>query len=298
MTNEVIRSSSAAARKLTRRAFLRRTALWSGGVLVPGSYGWATQVEPHRLEVRRVELLLPRLTPAFDGVTLAQISDIHVGGWMNHERLQKIVAAANALKPDYVAITGDFASRTGKRYLSVLSTLGALSPRHDGFYVLGNHDHWSKARKVRGALNKTGINELRNTHHTLRRGGEILHIAGIDDAWVGEGDVKAVLDRLPKQGAAILLAHEPDFADSYAAFGRFDVQLSGHSHGGQIQSPLLGPIVLPRYGQKYHTGRYRVGTGDKAMTLYVNRGVGMVKPYVRFNCRPEITLFTLRAPAV
>ncbi|HVF09698.1 MAG TPA: metallophosphoesterase [Abditibacteriaceae bacterium] len=298
MPHTVNRPSPTATRKFTRRAFLKRAALWSGGVLLPGSYGWARQVEPHRLEVRRVDLLLPRLAPAFDGVTLAQISDIHAGGWMNRERLQKVVAATNALQADYIVITGDFASRAAAPYLSVLNTLSALAPRHDTLCVLGNHDHWSNAREVRRALGKTGISELRNTHHTLRRGQEVLHIAGIDDAWVGAGDVRAVLDRLPQKGAVILLAHEPDFADSYAAFGRFDAQLSGHSHGGQIQFPLIGPIVLPRYGQKYHTGRYRVGTGGKTMTLYVNRGVGMVKPYVRFNCRPEITLFTLRAPVV
>lgn len=285
-------------RKLTRRAFLKRTALWSGAALVPGSYGWATQIEPYRLEIRRVTLRLPRLTPAFNNLTLAQISDIHVGSWMSYERLQRVVAAINALKPDYVVITGDFASRVAAPHMRVLDALRALSPRHDTLYVLGNHDHWSNAGEVRSTLSKIGMGELRNTHHTLRRGKEVLHIAGIDDAWVGAGDVNAVLDRLPQEGAAILLAHEPDFADSHAAFGRFDAQLSGHSHGGQIQLPLIGPLVLPRYGQKYHTGRYRVGSGANSMTLYVNRGIGMIKPYVRFNCRPEITFFTLHAPDV
>jgi len=297
MPHTASHSSPPATRNLTRRAFLKRAALWSGIALVPGSYGWAMQIEPHRLEVRRVTLRLPRLAPEFDGLAIAQISDIHVGGWMNHQRLQKIVTVINALHADYVVITGDFATRAAAPDLRVLDALSALAPRHDVLCVLGNHDHWSNPDEVRRALRKTGIGELCNTHHTLRRGKAVLHVAGIDDAWVGAGDIGTVLHRLPQQGAAILLAHEPDFADSYAAAGRFDAQLSGHTHGGQIQLPWRGPIVLPRHGQKYHTRQYRVGSGDKSMTLYVNRGVGMIKPYVRFNCRPEITLFTLRAPA-
>jgi predicted MPP superfamily phosphohydrolase len=243
--------------------------------------------------VRRVALRLARLAPTFNGLTIVQISDIHIGDWMNRERLQEVVETTNALKADYVVITGDFVSTGDTAPLGILDALNALSPRRDAFYVLGNHDHWADAAVVRASLRKTGVSELRNTHHTLWHGREALHIAGIDDAWVGAGNVKAVLDHLPQKGAAILLAHEPDFAESYADFGRFDAQLSGHSHGGQIQLPLIGPLVLPRHGQKYHTGLYRLGAGEHPMSLYVNRGVGMIKPYLRFNCRPEITLFTL-----
>jgi hypothetical protein len=118
----------------------------------------------------------------------------------------------------------------------------------------------------------------------------MLHLAGVDDVWESQDRLDLVLEALPDAGAAILLAHEPDFADVSAAAGRFDLQLSGHSHGGQVIFPLRGPLVLPRYARKYPIGLYQVG----GMLQYTNRGLGMIPPRVRFNCRPEVTVFTLR----
>ncbi|HJR80438.1 MAG TPA: hypothetical protein VJ821_10225, partial [Anaerolineales bacterium] len=117
--------------------------------------------------------------------------------------------------------------------------------------------------------------------HTLTRGAASLHICGVDDVYERKDDLNAVLTNLPREGCAILLAHEPDFADTSAATGRFDLQISGHSHGGQVVMPLIGPIVLPRQGRKYPIGMYRVGN----MIQYTNRGLGMIFPYVRFMCR-------------
>jgi predicted MPP superfamily phosphohydrolase len=102
-----------------------------------------------------------------------------------------------------------------------------------------------------------------------------------------------VLDALPDEGAAILLAHEPDFADISAATGRFDAQLSGHSHGGQVRMPFIGPLVLPAFAKRYPSGRYQVG----GMIQYTTRGVGTELVPVRFGCRPEISVITLRVPA-
>ena len=116
----------------------------------------------------------------------------------------------------------------------------------------------------------------------------------MDDHWVGADRLDLVLERLVPNAPAILLAHEPDFADSSAATGRFALQLSGHSHGGQISLPGLGPPLLPFLGQRYPRGRYQVGS----MVQYTNRGVGMIRPYGRLNCRPEITLIGLRASAI
>jgi hypothetical protein len=119
----------------------------------------------------------------------------------------------------------------------------------------------------------------------------MLHIAGVDDVWEEHARLDMVLEQLPADGAAILLAHEPDFADESAATGRFDLQLSGHSHGGQVIYPFGGPPILPTYAKKYPVGRYQVS----GMIQYTNRGLGMIPPHVRFNCRPEITVFTLSA---
>lgn len=287
---------SESKRQMTRRVFIRRMTLATAGVL--GVSGWSTDIEPNWIEVRRVELPIRNLHPAFDGMTLAQISDLHLGGWMTRERLQHAMHKVNLLKPDYVVITGDFVTREPRHAVEILSqVLSTLQPRYDAFAVMGNHDHWSNANIVRKALRKSSVQELENSFHTIRKDGGVLHLCGLDDAWVGAADVPALLQKLPAKGAAILLAHEPDFADDYAKAKRFDVQLAGHTHGGQIRIPFVGPIHLPPYGEKYHNGRYRIGSTPAArpMTLYVNRGVGMVWPYVRFHCRPEITLFTLRA---
>jgi predicted MPP superfamily phosphohydrolase len=280
--------------QMTRRQFLGRMAWLGAGAVGASTFGWATRYEPDWIEIVRREMPIANLSLAFRGLTIAHISDLHISSWMTQARLQHIVRIVNGLKPDVVALTGDFVSRRREEHAHVITTtLSTLAPRLDAFAVLGNHDHWSNAAFIRRALRKSGMQELRNSFHTLRRDGETLHICGLDDAWARAADVGRVLETLPRDGAAILLAHEPDFADEYAQAKRFDLQLSGHSHGGQIRAPLIGPLHLPAYGRKYHTAQYSVGTA-KPLTLYVNRGVGMVWPFVRFNCRPEITLFTLR----
>lgn len=159
--------------------------------------------------------------------------------------------------------------------------------------VLGNHDHWSDERVVRDALRRSGIADICNTVYSINRNGEQLHIAGVDDVWVRRQRLDMVLAQLPTDGAAVLLAHEPDYADVSTLAERFDLQLSGHSHGGQVRLPLIGAPVLPYLGEKYPMGLYQVGT----MQLYTNRGVGVLpRIRARLNCRPEISLFTLQTP--
>ncbi len=283
---------------LTRRAFLKATAYTGVGLACTVGPGvWARKIEPQWIETTRVALPIKGLHPAFEGLTLAQISDLHIGGWMTEERLAEVVDEVNALQPDLVAITGDFVTRAPQQHRHMIAEgLARLKPRIEAFGVLGNHDHWTHPKTIRDALVKSGVQELENSFHTLRRDGGTLHICGLDDAWAEVADVSRVLETLPNKGAAILLAHEPDPADEYAKTGRFAVHLAGHTHGGQVRFPFAGAVVLPKLGQKYDAGLYQIGsTPDKQLQLYVNRGAGMVWPYIRLNCRPEITLFTLRA---
>lgn len=283
------------ARNLSRRSFLK-IALAStlsttvGGV---GAFGYAHDIEPARFVVERLDLTLPRLTPAFDGYRVAQISDIHLdGAVMTRAHLAQIVARVNRQQPDLVVITGDFVTYDPDYWAdSLIDPLRELVARDGALAVLGNHDHWTDAPTVRGIVEASGLLNISNDVFTIRRGAEALHIGGIDDYWEQHDRLDLVLDQLPATGAAILLAHEPDFADVSAPTGRFDLQLSGHSHGGQVILPLIGPPVLPTFGQKYPVGRYQVGT----MIQYTNRGVGLIPPRLRFNCPPEITVFTLRA---
>lgn len=284
---------------ISRRKFLRLagTAIVAPTVFGTGGYVYANRIEPGWVEVVARELRLAALDPAFDGFRLAQISDLHVDDeWMTEARLRDVVATVNAQAADAVAITGDYV--TGHITPSILAALtNALKALSASTYaVLGNHDHWTNAASIRQVFRDAGLIDLNNAVHTLRRGAAMLHLAGVDDIWERKHRLDVVMKALPAAGAAILLAHEPDYADTSAATGRFSLQLSGHSHGGQVNVPLLGMPVLPALGQVYPSGLYRVPSpAGEAMLQYTNRGLGMVRPFVRFNCRPEITVFTLRS---
>ena len=278
---------------MSRREFLKLGALaLASGVVGAGALGYARQVEPEWVEVTQRTLRLPRLDPAFDGFRLAHISDIHMDGWMDGQRLNGLVAQVNALQPDLVAITGDLVTRSHHdHYAELAEALGGLRAPHGALAVLGNHDYYSHPGKVRQALKTAGVRELPNQVWTLERGKASLHFAGLDCAFFGYDRLKRVLGALPQDGATILLAHEPDTADANAATGRFAVQLSGHSHGGQVVLPLIGAPILPRLAQKYPFSYYQV----QEMHLLVNRGLGMVHLPIRFNARPEISVYNLEA---
>ena len=279
------------------RGIYRRVLLGAAlGVLLLGGLVYVRKVEPEDVEVVPVSLVLPRLDAAFEGYRIAQISDIHADGWMTPGRVLSLVNLVNAEAPDLVAITGDFATYSRFRFLirhasRLIAPLRRLQATDGVVAVLGNHDHKTDARTVRRVLAASGVIELHNAVLTLRRGGESLYLCGVDDLKEGTPRLDRALEGLSEEGAAVLLAHEPDFADESAATGRFDLQLSGHSHGGQVGVPLLRYPFLPKLSRKYPTGLYRVGD----MFLYTNRGLG-AHPRFRFNCRPEITVFTLRSP--
>lgn len=284
------------SRRLSRRKFLKLslTAVVGTPLMMAASYGYARDIEPQWIEVVYKELRLPRLHPAFDGYRLVQISDIHMGTGMTAERLLWAVEMVNQQQPDAVAITGDFVTHGDMAPLSagLVSGLSQLKAKDGVFAVLGNHDHWMDSTEVQRILRVSGITELCNTVYTLERDGAQLHLCGVDDYWERKSRLEDVLAALPQDGAAILLAHEPDFADISAATGRFHLQISGHSHGGQFIIPILNrPAVVPRYSHKYPLGQYQVGS----MIQYTNRGLGTILPALRFNCRPEITVFTLGA---
>lgn len=286
---------------ISRREFLKLLGYFSltGAAALMGGLEYAARVEPGWLDITNLPLRLRRLSPAFSGFRIAQISDIHMGGWMNRERLDKVVQAALEQSPDVIAITGDFLLGRGwdEDRQDALEELSAgLKPLSDSIStlaVMGNHDYWTDPKKIRQRLRGLGIKVLSNSVHSLRRGNEFLHICGMDDVYEGRDRMDQLLSRLPDEGAAVLLCHEPDYADTSAATGRFDLQISGHSHGGQVIIPFMGPIRTPQHGRKYPLGLCQV----QNMWEYTNRGVGMARLPLRFNCRPEITVYTLASEA-
>jgi hypothetical protein len=263
-------------------------------------YGYSTKMELNWIEITNLTLKLPHLESAFQGLRLVQISDFHLGQWIDGERLERVFRMALEQAPDYLLLTGDYLEfRPYKRpnewatyeedlklISSAFSQLPAFCPT---IAILGNHDHKIDAGWVEQALSKAGVTVLRNSVLTIQRGNSQLHLAGLDDVSQKMDRLDILMESLPEDGAAILLAHEPDFADVAAATQRFDLQLSGHSHGGQIVLPILGPPMLPELGRKYPSGLYNIND----MLLYTNRGVGVTTVNARFNCRPEITVFTL-----
>lgn len=271
---------------------VRRLAVASA-LLGAGGFLYAREVEPRWLETVRLELALPRLAAEFDGYRIVQIGDIHLDDWSKPERLKRVAQLVNAQRPDLIVVTGDFASYSARRLDEerLVGALRRLSAPDGVVAILGNHDYLTDVGLIRTCIRQAGLTELLNDALTLNRRGAELHVAGIDDVMEGRSRLDLVLQKLPEGGAAILLAHEPDFADVAAATGRFDLQLSGHSHGGQVRVPLLGRAVLPPFSQRYTRGLHEVG----GMLVYTNRGLGTVNARLRFGCRPEISALTLRA---
>jgi predicted MPP superfamily phosphohydrolase len=272
--------------------------------LALGAY--ATLVEPTWLEVTATEIRLPSLPAAWDGVRIAHLSDLHLSRIVPAGYLARCVEATMRAAPDLVLITGDFVTRSGG-WIPCLSTLLARLHAPWGVWgVLGNHDHHVSAAGVSAAVEAGGVRMLRNRHTRLERDGEPLWLVGIDsmagDQYRLSRARLAEVDRrmqrhlceafagVDPEGCRILLAHSPDILPLAKSHG-VDLVLSGHTHGGQVRLPLLGATVVPsRYGARYAAGLFHEGGAH----LYVTRGLGVVRLPVRFLCRPELAILTLR----
>lgn len=284
--------------KLTRRKFLYAGAIAAAGVSALGVDGFAESNDPHLV---KVEIALARLPHTFDGFTIAQLSDFHYTEHFSAAPIRKAVEVVNSLKPDLIALTGDFVTvpvfETIKDLRRAVSTavpcaeiLRELHAPMGCFGILGNHDADAGGAQIAGILEEHRIPVLRNQSVALNRGADRVWLAGIDDVLRGYPDLGVTIDNIPADEATILLAHEPDFAEE-SSLRAIDLQLSGHSHGGQIWIPGIGAPWLPPLGREYPRGLYKVGK----MTLYTNIGIGTIRAPIRINCRPEITLITLRA---
>ncbi len=250
----------------------------------------AVATEKSWVEVTRLSLHLPRLASEFRGYRLVQFSDIHMDRWMTADHITQVVDLVNQELPDLVAITGDFVTHKAGSYASrLVPVLRRISSQDGVLAIRGNHDHWAGGPEVNQIIQDSGMINLCNRFITIRRGPASLHFAGIDDYYVHADRLDLALRKMPTAGAAILLAHEPDFADISAKTKRFDLQISGHTHGGQVDLPIFGRLFLPKYAKRYPCGLYKVGD----MWLYTNRGLGTTHFPVRYNAKPEITVYTL-----
>jgi predicted MPP superfamily phosphohydrolase len=221
-----------------------------------------------------------------DGLRIGQITDTHLGFRYAGANLAWAVEQMRRAAPDLLAITGDLV-HFSRQIPQLPVLLRGLNAPLGCYAVPGNHDYWEGVNDIRDAIGILGIPMLLNEHRRLHWNGAELWLAGIDDYWDGAADIDKALQGVPTGAFTIMLAHEPDTADEVARRG-VALQLSGHTHGGHLRLPWLGPFTRPRYGVRYVMGEYQIG----AMKLYVSRGLGGAP--LRLLCRPEATIFTLR----
>ena len=292
-------------RGVTRRGFLRAGCGLVFGGAASCLFGslYSTQVEPSWIEVTELDVRLPGLPDPLSPLTIAQLSDFHLGPYVSAEDVRRSVGMANALGADLVVLTGDFVYRSAGYSAACAQELAALYARRGVYAALGNHDVWTDADQVATNLSNAGIRVLRNERLPLTLGDTDLWLLGIEDTGYAGGsfsdfraiwqpaadDLALMLEAIPADAPRLLLVHNPDFTEMLPE-GRIDLVLCGHTHGGQVRLPLLGPPVVPScFGQKYASG---LVAGPRT-NVYVNRGIGLIPPPIRFNCRPEITMFRL-----
>lgn len=266
---------------IRRRAFLRNlvgfTVLGAGGT---GAY--ANVLERHMVEIRRVPLNLGLGRP----LRIAALGDIHFDPLFETDYLGEVMTLVAAQNPDLVCYLGDYVSRGTERFVEFADLTRIPRPTFGSFAILGNHDMWGHAGVITSLLENSGIRVLRNANIPLPGVGG-WHLAGLDSFWAGRPLPKTAL-AAASDAKFILMVHEPD---PFKTIGdtRVKLQLSGHTHGGQVRAPVFGALRLPRWGKDYDEGLFR--DGDRH--LYVNRGIGTVDLPLRFNCPPEITILEL-----
>jgi uncharacterized protein len=254
-------------------------------------------MEPNHPRVVRQNIALRRWPSHLEGFTIALLSDFHYDDYFSVHPLKAAIGVLQQLKPDLIALTGDFisipwiGSLTSKVHYAepCAQLLKQLHAPHGVWAVLGNHDAFSDPDRITNALTAQGIPVLANQSVAIEKNGARFWLGGVDDVLGGTPDLDVTLRKIPADEAVVLMAHEPDYAD-YVARYPVDLQLSGHSHGGQVKFPLLPPLFLPALGRKYVRGLHEV----RELVLYTNIGLGTVGLPVRLNCPPEITLLTMQ----
>lgn len=261
--------------------------------------GYAYHVEPTWLEINRITFPVRDLPAAFDGLTIAHLTDFHCGRQIPPGYLEDALDRTAAENPDVIAVTGDFVHKGYGHVATAAQLVRRLRAPLGVFAVLGNHDfsvrnalgirrHPGLHRAVGDALAAEGVRVLRNEAVRLARGGAGLMISGVNDLWSGECDPVAALAGGCPDTPRVVLAHNPQ---SVEAFGdaRCDLVLSGHTHGGQVNWPGLGRVLLGKTARRRAAGLYPHRGGH----VYVNKGVGFGWRF-RFAVRPEVAVFTLR----
>jgi predicted MPP superfamily phosphohydrolase len=284
--------TQSSTRLVTRRSFLKAGVFAAGGLAL-----YAGEVERHWVDIRQIEIRLSNLPEAFRGFRIAHMADFHYAEYSEPTFIRSVVKRVNDLRPDMIALTGDFVSsgpmvmRISVDFAYHCADLLRRLECPSKFASMGNHDVMVSRIDVTDALQSRSIPVLHNEAIPIEKDGARLWLAGVADPLIGAGaDLNAAIPRgrIAGKEPLILMAHEPDYADKVIGSG-VDLMLSGHTHGGQVRIPFVPPVNLPPMGQKYVEGHFLLGD----LQLYVTRGIGTVGVPFRFRCPPEITLITL-----
>lgn len=250
----------------------------------------AVKDESEQPVVDVVEVPIKDLPAAFDGFTIAQLSDIHLYPYTQAETVQRAVELANQFQPDLVALTGDYVWKDLDAIYDLTAIFSNLKATYGVVAIMGNHDIWLDAGTIKSAFTEASFPMLVNKGFPIQRSGTEIYIAGLDDGWSGQPDLDQALTGVKENVPVILLFHEPDLVDQVAMDGRVSLMLSGHTHGGQVRINGKRPPIQPYLGTKYDIGLHQVGS----TYLYVNRGIGNISIPLRINCPPEVTRLILR----
>lgn len=274
---------------ITRRNLLKAGILLGGAFSLDGFI-----IEPKRIKVENVEVGIKGLGPGFDGFTICQITDVHHSPVVGLRYINSVVETANNLRPDLIALTGDYIDEQRKYAAPVIKALSRLKARLGVISILGNHDHFIGKAYFKDVIASYRIPLLENSHTIIEAGGSALCIAGTKDLLEDTPDVREALKGVDRSIPRVVLTHHPDYAEYMDADERVDLVLSGHTHGGQVRLPFsIAPIIPSRFGQKYSGGLVATDRAEGTQ-VYVSRGVGVVMIPVRFNCPPELTMIRLR----
>lgn len=275
----------------------KRITLITAAVFILGCISlivWSFVIEPDRLVVNRVTINVRGWPSGFAGLKIVVVSDLHVGApHIDVDKLQQVVSTINGQNPDLILMAGDFVIQgvAGGQFVEpevIADKLKELRARWGVFAVLGNHDWWYDGERVIRALSGVGIRVLENDVAQIQQDGQSLWLVGLADMWTRQPDIEGALQKVSDDGPVIVLTHNPDIFPRIPA--RVTLTLAGHTHGGQVNLPLLGRRIVPSdYKERYAIGHIE----EAGHHLFVTPGIGTSIIPVRFRVAPEISILTL-----
>jgi hypothetical protein len=272
---------------ISRRRFLK--IVGCAGILgVAASY--PVFIERYLVVTNRYRIPVPHLPEVFSGFRIVHLTDLHYGFLVPLAFIRNVIARVNDIPRDMVVCTGDFVheKKATDQIDAVWPLVSKLRAPSGVFSVLGNHDHWADTTRSQYWLSQTG-QDLRHKVTFIEREGNRLWLAGAGDLWEDHRSLDELLHDIPEDDCRLVLAHNPDTADTDFA-SRVDLMVSGHTHGGQVDIPLVGTPVLPVRNKTYSSGLKK---SPKGMNVFISRGIGWAVYPVRFNCLPEIAVLEL-----